>query len=83
MEIGMLYETSGAKDFKEFSQAFLVARNLRFNPQLVLLALWEQGLEEILQDFGIPKDQAKRALKIAKDQLENANKEWAKGRPVQ
>jgi len=54
MEIGMLYETSGAKDFKEFSQAFLVARNLRFNPQLVLLALWEQGLEEILQDFGTP-----------------------------
>lgn len=83
LEIGMLYETSGAKDFKEFSQAFVVARNLRFNPQLVLLALWEQGLEEILQDFGIPKDQAKRALKIAKDQLENANKDWAKGRPVQ
>ena len=83
MEIGMLYETSGAKDFKEFSQALMVARNLRFSPQLVLLALWERSLEEILQDFGILKEQAKRALKIAKDQLENANKDWAKGRPVQ
>jgi len=82
LEIGMLYETSGAKDFKEFSLAFVVARNLKLDPQLVLRALWEQSLEEILSSFGFPKDQAKRALKIAKDQLDYANKEWKAGRPV-
>jgi hypothetical protein len=83
VEIRMLYETSGAKDFKEFSRAFIVARNLRFDPQIVLRALWEQSLKEVLQDFGLPEDQAKRALKIARDQLEYANEEWKKGRPVQ
>ncbi len=83
VQIGNLYATSGAKDFKEFSVAFVVARNLRLDPQLVLRALWEQNLEGILQDFSFPEDQVKRALKIAKDQLEYANKEWKQGRPVQ
>jgi hypothetical protein len=83
VQIGMLYQTSGAKDFKEFSLAFVVARNLRLDPQVVLRALWSQSLKEILNDFGFPNDQAKRTLKIAKDQLENANKDWKAGRPVQ
>ncbi len=81
-QITTLYTTSGAKDFKEFSLAFVVARNLSFDPQIVLRSLWEQSLREVLSDFGLPDDQAKRALKIAKDQLDYANKEWKAGRPV-
>ena len=80
--IGRLYETSGAKDFKEFSLAFFVAQNLHVDPQIVLRALWGQSLEEILQEFGYPEDQAKRALKIANNQREEANKAWKEGRPV-
>ena len=81
--IGRLYETSGAKDFKEFSLAFFVAQNLHVDPQIVLRALWGQSLEEIIQDFGYPEDQAKRALRIANDQREEANKAWKEGRPIQ
>ena len=82
VDIGRLYQTSGAKDFKEFSLAFFVAQNLHVDPQIVLRALWGQSLEEILRDFGYPKDQAKRALKIANDQREEANKAWKEGRPI-
>ena len=83
IQIGVLYDTSGAKDFKEFALGFVVARNLRIDPQIVIRALFGQSLKEILHDFGIPDDQANRALKIAKDQLDYANKEWKAGRPVQ
>jgi hypothetical protein len=83
LPLAVLYETSGAKDFKEFSVAFIVARNIRMDPQIVLRMLWEKSLDEILINLGLPKDQAKRALQIAKTQVEYANKEWKKGHPVQ
>ena len=76
LDLRMLYETSGAEDFKEFSRALLVARNVRLDPQLILRALYEKSLEEILQEFGMPGSQAKKAIKIAKEQLEDADKEW-------
>ncbi|MDA2933186.1 hypothetical protein MYX82_02465 [Acidobacteria bacterium AH-259-D05] len=82
LDIHVLYETSGAKDFKEFSQALMVARNLRLDPQLVLRALYEQDLESILEDFAIPRKEAKSALKIAKKQLEEADKEWKRRRSL-
>ena len=82
-QLAILYETSGAKDFKEFSVSFVAARNIRLDPQIVLRMLWGKNLEEILINLGLPKDQAKRALQIAKDQVEYANKEWKAGRPVQ
>ncbi|MEE8347992.1 MAG: hypothetical protein V3R94_00355 [Acidobacteriota bacterium] len=83
VQIGTLYATSGAKDFNEFALAFVVSRNLRLDPQLVLRALWDQSLKDILQDFSFPEDQVNRALRIAKDQLDYANKEWQAGRPIQ
>jgi len=82
-QLAVLYETSGAKDFKEFSVGFVVARNIRIDPQIVLRMLWEKNLEEILINLSFPKDQAKRGLRIAKDQVEYANKEWKEGRRVQ
>jgi hypothetical protein len=74
----LLYATSGAREYDEFAQALLVAGQLQLNQQLVLRALNEKSLEEILQDFGFNENQAKEAIKVAKKHLETADKEWTK-----
>ena len=72
----ILYEVSGAETFEEFSHALLTANILRLDRQLVLRSLYENDLEEIIQDFGYTKKQAKEAIHQAKEQLKVAKKTW-------
>ncbi len=72
----ILYEVSGAETFEEFSHALVAANILRLDRQLVLRSLYENDLEEIIQDFGYTKKQAKEAIHQAKEQLEVAKKTW-------
>ncbi len=76
--VRILYETSGAQNFKEFAQALLTAHNLRLDPQFVLRGLYESSLEEILHAFGLTPEQTKQAIELAKRQLKSADEEWAK-----
>ncbi len=74
----ILYETSGAETFEEFAHALLTARNLRLDRQLILRSLYENDLEETLQEFGFTKEQAKKAIDQAKKQLKLAKEVWEK-----
>ena len=72
----ILYETSGAETFEEFARALLTAHNLRLDRQLVLRSLYENDLEETLQELGFTEEQAKEAIHQAKEQLKVAKKAW-------
>ena len=76
--VRILYETSGAETFEEFAHALLTARNLRLDRQLVLRSLYENDLEETLQEFGFTEEQAKEAIHRAKEQLKIAKEAWEK-----
>jgi hypothetical protein len=58
----ILYETSGAETFKLFAQALLTAHNLRLDRNIVLRSLYQNDLEEILQEFGFTEEQAEKAI---------------------
>ena len=72
----ILYEVSGAETFEEFAHALVAANILRLDRQLVLRSLYESDLEEIIQDFGYTKEQAKEVIHQAKEQLKVAKKTW-------
>jgi len=72
----ILYEVSGAESFEEFAHALVAANILRLDRQLVLRSLYEIELEEIIQDFGYTRKQAKEAIDQAKEQLKVAKKTW-------
>ncbi len=72
----ILYEVSGAETFEEFAHALVAANILRLDRQLVLRSLYEIDLEEIIQDFGYTRKQAKEAIDQAKEQLKVAKKSW-------
>ncbi len=74
----ILYETSGAETFKQFAQALLTAHNLRLDRNLVLRSLYQNDLEEILQEFGFTEKQAEKAIDQAKQQLKIAKEAWEK-----
>ncbi len=74
--VRILYEVSGAETFEEFSHALLAANILRLDRQLVLRSLYESDLEEIIQDFGYTREQAKEVIHQAKEQLKVAKKTW-------
>jgi hypothetical protein len=74
----ILYETSGAETLEEFAQALLTAQNLRLDRQLVLRSLYENDLEETIQEFGFTEEQAKEAIDQAKEQLKFAQEVWEK-----
>ncbi len=74
--VRILYEVSGAETFEEFAHALVAANILRLDRQLVLRSLYQNDLEEIIQDFGYTKKQAKEAIHQAKEQLEVAKKTW-------
>ncbi len=69
----IMYETSGAETFEEFARALLTAHNLRLDRQLVLRSLYENDLEETIQEFGFTEEQAKEAIKQAKQQLKDCH----------
>ena len=60
--VRILYEVSGAETFEEFAHALLTAHILRLDRQLVLRALYESDLKEIIQAFGYTENQAKEAI---------------------
>ncbi len=74
----ILYETSGARTFEEFTHALLTAHNLRLDRQLVLRSLYENELKKTLQEFGFTEEQAKKAIDQAKKQLKAAKELWEK-----
>ena len=74
--VRILYEVSGAETFEEFAHALLTAHILRLDRQLVLRALYESDLKEIIQAFGYTEKQAKEAIHQAKEQLKVAKKSW-------
>lgn len=76
--VRILYEVSGAETFEEFAHALLTAHILRLDRQLVLRALYESDLKEIIQAFGYTEDQAKEAIHQAKEQLKVAKEAWSK-----
>ncbi len=78
LELRILYETSGAETFEEFAQALLTAQHLRLDRQLVLRSLYENDLEETIQEFGFTEEQAKEAINQAKEQLKFAQEMWKK-----
>ena len=76
--VRILYEVSGAETFEEFAHALLTAHILRLDRQLVLRALYESDLKEIIQAFGYTENQAKEAIHQAKEQLKAAKEAWSK-----
>ncbi len=78
LALRILYETSGAETFKQFAQALLTAHILRLDRNLVLRALYQSDLEEILQEFGLTEKQAEKAIDQAKQQLKIAKEAWEK-----
>jgi Holliday junction resolvasome RuvABC DNA-binding subunit len=74
----ILYETSGAETFEEFAYALLTAQNLRLDRTLVLRSLYQNRLEETLQQFGFTEEQAEKAIDQAKEQLKMDKKAWDK-----
>lgn len=74
----ILYETSGAESFKEFAYALLTAHNLRLDRNLVLRSLYQNDLEETLQEFGFTEEQAEKAIDQAKEQLKLDKEAWEK-----
>ncbi len=76
--VRILYEVSGAETFEEFAHALLTANILRLDRQLVLRALYESDLKEIIQAFGYTEKQAKEAIHQAKEQLKVAKEAWSK-----
>ncbi|MDA2939280.1 hypothetical protein MYX75_13595, partial [Acidobacteria bacterium AH-259-A15] len=74
LDLHILYESSGAQNFREFATALMVAQLLRLDRALVLRALYEKKLDEILQDFAVPGKQAKAAIKAVKKELKRADK---------
>lgn len=78
LDVQVLYAISGAKDFKEFAVATVTARFLKLDRGLVLGALHDKKLDEILKDFEIEKNQGKRAIKAAKKELDRGEEWWKK-----
>ena len=78
LALRILYETSGAETFKQFAQALLTAHILRLDRNLVLRALYQSDLEEILQEFGLTEKQAEKAIDQAKQQFKIAKEAWEK-----
>ena len=76
----LLYETSGAREFKKFAEAILVAQALHLDRQLVLRALHERSLDDILSDLRVPEKQRKEAKKLTKKQFDQAREAWKKAK---
>ena len=76
IDLRMLYEVSGAKDFEEFSRTLYVARILRLDHGLLLRSLHSQSLERSLYEFGIDEKQVEEAIETAKKALKEADKAW-------
>ena len=69
-------QAAGDTGSPEVQVALLTANILRLDRQLVLRSLYENDLEEIIQDFGYTEKQAKEAIHQAKEQLKVAKKTW-------
>ncbi len=69
-----LYQSSGAKNFGQFTSAIVVAKNLNLDRTAVLDGLKTMSLGETLQSLGVPKDKAKEAISEAKKQVREAEK---------
>ncbi len=69
-----LYQSSGAKNFGQFTSAIVVAKNLDLDRTAVLDGLKTMSLGETLQSLGVDKLKAKEAVSEAKKQVREAEK---------
>ncbi len=69
-----LYQSSGAKNFGQFTSAIVVAKNLNLDQAKVLEGLKTMSLGETMKSLGVPKDKAKQAISEANKQVKEAEK---------
>ena len=69
-----LYQSSGAKNFGQFTSAIVVSKNLNLDRAAVLEGLKTMSLGETLQSLGVNKEKAREAISEAKHQVREAEK---------
>ena len=69
-----LYQSSGAKNFGQFTSAIVVSKNLNLDRAAVLDGLKTMSLGETLQSLGVNKEKAREAISEAKNQVREAEK---------
>jgi hypothetical protein len=72
-QLERMYQSSGAKNFGEFTSAVVVSKNLGLDTNAVLKGLQTQSLGQTLKDLGVPSKDVKPEIRKAKDQVKSAS----------
>jgi hypothetical protein len=72
-QLESMYQSSGAKNFGEFTSAVVVSKNLGLDTTAVLKGLQAQSLGQTLKDLGVPSKDVKPEIKKAQDQVKSAS----------
>jgi hypothetical protein len=68
-----MYQSSGAKNFGEFTSGVVVSKNLGLDTNAVLHGLETQSLGETLKSLGVPPKNVKPEIKKAQEELKSAS----------
>jgi hypothetical protein len=72
-QLESMYQSSGAKNFGEFTSAVVVSRNLGLDTRTVLKGLQTQSLGQTLKDLGVPPNNVKPEIKKAQQEVKSAS----------
>ena len=68
-----MYQSSGAKNFGEFTSAVVVSKNLGLDTSAVLKGLQTQSLGQTLKELGVPSKNVKPEIKKAQEEVKSAS----------
>lgn len=72
-ELESMYQSSGAKNFGEFTSAVVVSKNLGLDTNTVLHGLETQSLGETLKSLGVAPKSVKSEIKKAQEEVKSAS----------
>jgi hypothetical protein len=72
-QLESMYQSSGAKNFGEFTSGVVVSKNLGLDTNAVLHGLETQSLGETLKSLGVPPKNVKPEIKKAQEELKSAS----------
>lgn len=72
-QLESMYQSSGAKNFGQFTSAVVVSKNLGLDTNAVLHGLETQSLGETLKSLGVPSKKVRPEIKKAQEEVKSAS----------
>jgi hypothetical protein len=72
-QLESMYQSSGARNFGEFTSAVVVSKNLGLDTNAVLKGMETQSLGQTLKDLGVPSKDIKPEIKKAQAEVRSAS----------